>query len=369
MKTIIYLIITLSCCGVLEAQAQEIARPAAVIKLKAEPEWLAFSPDGKLLASTVSGDSTVNLWDTATGAWAATFHGEKGSRRVNENIEIVRTARPIFSPDGHVLVVADFAADEVRLWDVSAGKVKETFKGDWGMGDPVFSPDGHLLALVGMPGLKVWDMGAHQLRSWSPPHVAGVESFVFDPDGQSFWASVISSGLGDSLQHVNLLSGETTIRIVPNDGKPFLFRLSPDGQTVATFDDRAGPLKLWQAATGQLITTVGERKNPAPFPVFSPDGQTLVTIVKEGKINLWKRDAAEVIVSLDGKAGEIARFSPDGKLLATVNSHGVALRDAHTGEQRQLLSGASGPEFSPAGSLMATTGKGGVVSLWRLAPR
>lgn len=368
MKTIIYLLVAFSCCGVLEAHAQEVARPAAVIKLKAEPGWLAFSPDGKLLASTVYGDATVNVWDTETGALTATLRGEKGSRRINENIEIVRMARPVFSPDGHSLAVADFAADEVRLWDVSAGKVEETFKGGLGMGNPVFSPDGHSLALVGMPGLKVWDMVARQVRSWNPPNVVGVESLVFDPGGQSFWASVISRGLGYSLQHVSLLSGEAAIRIIPNDGKPFTFRLSPDGQTVATFDDRAGPLKLWKAATGQLVTTVGERNSPAPFPVFSPDGQTLATIGKDGKIKLWKREAAEVIVSLDGKAGELARFSADGRLLATVNSKGVVLRDAHTGEQRQLLGGVSDPEFSPSGGLMVTTGKGGVVSLWRISP-
>src|SRR5687767_1560247 len=174
MKTIIYLVIALSCCGVPEAHAQEIARPTAMIKLKAEPAWLAFSPDGKLLASTVYGDATVSLWDTETGALTATFRGEKGSRRVNESIEIVRTARPVFSPDGRALAVADFAANEVRLWDVSAGKVQETFKGGWGLGNPVFSPDGHLLALVGMPGLKVWDMRARQVRNWSPPNVVGV---------------------------------------------------------------------------------------------------------------------------------------------------------------------------------------------------
>ena len=67
----------------------------------AEVRSVAFSPDGKLLASG-SGDNTVKLWDAATGAEVRTLSGH--SRWVTS---------VAFSPDGMWLTYA--AGNKTRL--------------------------------------------------------------------------------------------------------------------------------------------------------------------------------------------------------------------------------------------------------------
>lgn len=173
---------------------------------------LAFSPDGRLLASENS-DQTLSLWEIASGRERALL-GMPIAIAGQPNQPFVAvggfggmvaggsntTATLAFSPDG-TLLAARAVDKSVRVWQISHGKEIGTLKGHEGAVNAVaFAADGKSLASASADTtLLVWDVAA--LKREPAPAAANLTA----KDVEALWADLIADDAGKAGRSIQTL--------------------------------------------------------------------------------------------------------------------------------------------------------------------
>ncbi|EKG22613.1 hypothetical protein MPH_00081 [Macrophomina phaseolina MS6] len=339
---------------------------------------VAFSPDSKLVTSA-SSDETVRVWDTETGAsrsilnghssvvWAVAFSPDaRGiARSILEGHSYFVNA-VAFSPDGKLVATA--SADEtVRLWDTELGVLRSTLDGPFHcLSAVVFSPDSKLLASASDSNtVSLWDAETGALLSTLKGPFYWLSAVAFSPGGR-----LVASASDDKT--VRLWDAETGAfrgALEGHSSRVNTVAFSLDGKLVASACSN-GTLRLWDTEI-RASTAFEGHSRPVNIVTFSPDGNLVASASEDCTVILWGAKTGASCTILKGHCLRInaLAFSPDSKLVATASDDCmVRLWDAKTGAPLTSLKGhflaVNALAFSPDGKLVATASTDETIRLW-----
>jgi serine/threonine protein kinase len=287
-----------------EGSPQGAVPMRALLQGHSEPLWsLAFSPDGQTLA-TGSGDTTIRLWNTATGQ-------EEGALRGHSSA-IFAVA---FAHSG--LLLSSSGDGTIRLWDMAQRKMLQAISHQGGNGRRVaISPDDRTVALGNNnQGIDLWELGTARKRRSLPGDHGTLLALAFSRDGKIL-ATADARG---RILFWDLLTGS---EIAGVQGDPLGVRalaFSPDRQTLASAGTGDRSVKFWDVKTHELKALLAGLESVPVNLAFSPDGTLLACGTRDGAVQIWDVASGQLLATLpahQGAAWALA-FSPDSHTLAT----------------------------------------------------
>jgi WD40 repeat protein len=264
---------------------------------------LAISPDGNVLVSG-SADSTIKIWDLATGKAIQMLQGQTGYINTLD-----------ISPDGQTLASGD-ASGRVTIWNLKTGAVVRRLTAHSGFVNALdISPDGRSLVSSGADNtIKVWNLSTGTVLHRLTGHTSFVNSLKVSPDGK-----LLVSGSADNTIRVwDLTTGKERQTLRGHSSYVNAVEISPDGQAIVSASADS-TIKVWDLATGTELRTLQGHTSYVNSLAIKIDGKTLVSSSADNTVRIWNLDTGKTIKILTDSDTRLDYFvlSPNWQAIAT----------------------------------------------------
>ncbi len=286
---------------------------------------VAISPDGELLVAGTA-NNEVRIWQVTTGTLRQNIQGHTN-----------RVRSVAFSVDGNT-IVSGSDDQSVRLWDARTGQCLRTFYEHTNRVRSVaFNVDGNTIISGSDDGTaRLWDLEKGRSRVLQG-HTGQVYAVAFSPDGK-----IAASGCEDqTIRLWDIKTAKCLRTIHSTTSQVYAVAFSPDGKTLVSGSEDQS-VQFWDIETGQCQQTLTKHDRRVRTVAFTSDGQRVVTGSDDRTIRVWDVESYQCLSVMEGHTNRIrsVAFNTDGEVLVSgSDDQTVRLWNSRTGQCLKMLQG------------------------------
>jgi len=315
--------------------SRALIRQTTLSRLDLSPvSSLALSPDSRLIAVSSYASPALALWDTNTGQMVGNSFGDQETPN-----------HLAFSPDGKTLASSSCAKLDpqgtclqigIFLWDVSTKQERQVIRVDNSIVSLAFSLDGRSLAAssctkfdeqqaCSQNGIFLWNVSTGEAVSSNPwaEYATAITSLAFSSDSKR-----LASGSSGTVIVWDIQTGRPVVSQTVSNQTVQVLAFSPDNATIA-IGATGGVLLLWDSTQPKaVVRRLSGHSGDLQSLAFNlaDGGKTLVSASADGTIIVWDVSSGQIIGNpmKDGDHGVLSvAFSQDGKALLSVSENEV----------------------------------------------